>query len=73
MERACENRERAVAIREIAAEKKLAESQEAAANAQTNARHEVEREYVNMKAALNQQRMQLEVRVILPVGLWAEL
>ena len=61
MERACEQRERAVAAREISAEKKLASAAELVANAQTAARHDVEREYVNMKAALNGQRMQLEV------------
>lgn len=61
LERSLELRERAVASREAAAEKRLAEATEAAAEAQVAARQDAEREYMELKASLTQQRMQLEV------------
>ncbi len=51
-----------MASREAAAEKRLAEATEAAAEAQVEARQDAEREYMELKASLTQQRMQLEVR-----------
>ncbi|KXZ50853.1 hypothetical protein GPECTOR_14g105 [Gonium pectorale] len=61
LERSLELRERAVAAREAAAEKRLAEATEAAAEAQVAARQDVEREYMELKSNLAQQRMQIEM------------
>ncbi|KAL6750649.1 hypothetical protein V8C86DRAFT_789390 [Haematococcus lacustris] len=60
LERALELRERAVAAREAGAERRIAEAAEAVANAQLSARSGVEKEYLELKASLNAQRMQLE-------------
>ncbi|GFH13839.1 uncharacterized protein HaLaN_09792 [Haematococcus lacustris] len=64
LERALELRERAVAAREAGAERRIAEAAEAVANAQLSARSGVEKEYLELKASLNAQRMQLEVGVM---------
>lgn len=61
LERSLELRDRAVAAREAAVERKAAEAVEAAAEAQIAARQDVEREYLDLKSGLAQQRMQLEV------------
>ncbi|GIL76032.1 hypothetical protein Vretimale_5680 [Volvox reticuliferus] len=61
LERSLELRERAVAVREAAAEKKLAEATEAVAEAQVAARQDVEREYLELKSGVGQQRVQLEM------------
>lgn len=61
LERSLELRERAVGAREAAAEKKIAEATEAAAQAAVEARQDVEREYMELKSSLAQQRMQIEV------------
>ncbi|PNW70050.1 hypothetical protein CHLRE_17g703600v5 [Chlamydomonas reinhardtii] len=61
LERSLELRERAVGAREAAAEKKIAEATEAAAQAAVEARQDVEREYMELKSSLAQQRMQIEM------------
>ncbi|EFJ49212.1 basal body protein [Volvox carteri f. nagariensis] len=61
LERSLELRERAVAAREAAAEKKLAEATEVVAEAQVAARQDVEREYLELKNGVAQQRLQLEM------------
>ena len=61
IEKTIEMRERAVTAREAAAEKKIAEATEAAASSAVTVRQQVEREYLDLKASVNAQRMQLEV------------
>ncbi|KAG2450805.1 hypothetical protein HYH02_004642 [Chlamydomonas schloesseri] len=61
LERSLELRERAVGAREAAAEKKIAEATEAAAQAAVDARQDAEREYMELKSSLAQQRMQIEM------------
>ena len=62
VEKTIEMRERAVTSREAAAEKKIAEATEVAALSAVTVRQQVEREYLELKASVNAQRMQLEVR-----------
>lgn len=63
MDRVLEMREKAVSAREVAVETKAAQAAEIAAGAHGAARHEVEREYMELKGGLSQQRMALEVCV----------
>lgn len=61
IEKTIEMRERAVTAREAAAERKIAEATEAASSSAVTVRQQVEREYLDLKASVNAQRMQLEV------------
>ncbi|MEW5300111.1 MAG: hypothetical protein WDW36_003065 [Sanguina aurantia] len=60
-ERVLEAREKAVGAREVAVETKAAQVAEIAAGAHGAARHEVEREYMELKGGLANQRMALEM------------
>ncbi|GAX79257.1 hypothetical protein CEUSTIGMA_g6697.t1 [Chlamydomonas eustigma] len=54
-------REKAITARETNAERKVAEAAEAVANGTVTARQSVEKEYLELKATLTAQRMQLEM------------